>query len=128
MINIRPFNRETDVEPLKEAIEKDTLHPGAWTVEHFTDPTLFAEVVEDEQGPVIYARFTKTLRISCGWADPENTKRNGRPAFEGVADTIQKAKASGYTEVIVLTNHPPLAEFLKKFGFKEAKGEYLLQI
>ena len=127
-MNIRPFNRLTDVAGLSEAIKKDTLHPGEWKVEHFTDPNLYSEVVEDEQGPVIYARFTKTLRISCVWADPDNKQRNFQPAFEGVKDAVDKAKASGFTEVIVLTNHPPLAAFLKMFGFKEAKGEYLLQI
>ena len=127
MINIRPFNRVTDVEALGEAIEKDTLHPGAWTVDHFTDPMLYSEVIEDADGPVIFARFTKTLRISCVWATPDNAGRNARAAIKGLTDAVEKAKASGFTEVLVLTNHPPLAEFLKKFGFAEAKGEYLLQ-
>lgn len=121
-MNIRPMVNE-DLPGLQAAIDADHWHPGVWTVEPFCQPNAMTEVVEDSKGPAVYVLFTKTLRISCLWADGDNNSRNARAIMYGMKDAIAKARGSGFTEVIVESEHPPLREFLEKmFGFKP-RGE-----
>lgn len=124
---IRPMTKD-DFPALQEAINKDTFHPGEWTTDHFADPTVFPEVIEDAKGAAVFVRFSKVLRISCVWAESENMGRNARAIIAGLRDAIEQGVKSGYKEIIVTTEHPPLAEFLKKFGFVQHDTEYLLQL
>jgi hypothetical protein len=126
-MNIRPMTSD-DLPALQEAIEKDAFHPGEWAVGHFTDPQVASSVIGDSQGSVIFVRFTKTLRISCAWTDPDDSGRNGRAVIAGLRNAVEQAVKSGYKEIIITTEHPPLAAFLKKFGFVQQGTEYLLQL
>ena len=118
----------TDVPAFEAALEGDKFHPGEWTLEHFADPQVMSSVVEDKKGPVVFVRFSKVLRISTVWSDPENNGRNARAIVAGMKSAIHEAIKSGYKEIIVTTEHAPLAEFLKKFGFNQQGTEYLLSL
>jgi N-acetylglutamate synthase-like GNAT family acetyltransferase len=128
-MKVRPLTND-DLPALREAIGKDIYHSpeDRWEDSHFTDPQVLPRIVEDARGPVVFYRLSKTLRISCVWADPENMGRNVRAILTGMKDTIEQAVQSGYKEIIVTTNHPPLAEFLKRFGFSHANEEYILSL
>lgn len=126
-MNIRPMTND-DLPALQTAIDKDTFHPGEWKTAHFTDPQAMPEVIEDKKGPAVFVRFTKTLRISCVWAEPENMGRNARSVIAGLRHAIEEGIKSGYKELVITTAHPPLAEFLKKFGFVQHDTEYFLSL
>lgn len=124
MINIRPLT-EADLEEIEKASNADKIHPGLWTKEHFTRPNVQTEVVEDSKGPAVYVLFTKTLRISVVWADGESVSRNAKAVLFGLQDAILKAKSSGFTEIVVESEHWPLRLFLRKIGFV-SKGRDLI--
>lgn len=137
MINIREFTAE-DVPALQKAIDGDTFHSGEWQVKHFYDsnpdpaeyqPLTTVTVIEDQHGPISFVRYTKTLRISCVWNDGAETGRNARAIIFGINDAVKKARASGFSEIIITTTHPKLAEFFDKvLKMSKSGDEYLLAV
>jgi hypothetical protein len=130
MLKIRKFE-EDDILPLQSAIDADTFHPGEWSIEHFTGDSTPKEVqvIEDQKGPISFVRYTKTLRISCVWADGTDKSRNARAIIQGLRDAVEKARASGFTEVIIKTSYPELANFfVKVMKMKHSGDEYLLAL
>lgn len=121
-----------DVVPLRGAISRDTFHPGEWEVSHFFSQPgqpVSSHVIEDEKGPIAFVRFTKTLRISCVWNDGEDFSRNARAIIFGIRKAVERARASGFTEIIITTSHPKLAEFLTRvIGMSKSDGEYLMSV
>jgi hypothetical protein len=119
-----------DDEPaLQRAIDRDTFHPGEWKVEHFKQPNMVTQVMGDSSGPIVFVRFTKTLRISCVWNDEGDVHRNARAVILGIHDAVEQARASGYTEIIITTNHDKLANFFTKVMKMTRSGdEYILQV
>ncbi len=125
---IRPM-AASDIPALQQAIDRDTFHPGEWKVEHFTQPTASVEVIEDSQGPIAFVRFTKSLRISCVWNDETDNHRNGKAILRGILDAIQKARESGFTEIIITTESDKLATFFEKvLKMKKSNCEYTLPV
>ena len=135
-IEIRPFS-ETDIPALSEAISKDK-HDPSWSVKHFyddpTDPDVLKipkEVVtiSDSKGPIAFVRYTKSLRISCMWNDETDNHRNGRAVLNGILDAVNKARANGYTEIIIATESEKLATFFERIlKMKRSRDEFLLQV
>ena len=111
-----------DIPALRAALAADTFHPGVWTVEHFINPAFYSEVVEDERGAAIFALYVResdmTMRLACMWADGHDNKRNARAIVFGIQSLVQKARASGYKEIVTESDHEPLRAFLSKvLGF-----------
>lgn len=136
-IEIRPFDK-TDIPALQAAIDRDTFHPGEWSVKHFyddpNDPDALkipkeVTTMSDSKGPIAFVRYTKSLRISCVWNDETDNHRNGRAVLNGLFDAVQKARASGFTEIIITTESEKLATFFEKImKMKRSKDEFLLQV
>jgi len=125
-INIRIFT-DADIPALQKAIDADTFHPGEWQVDHFT--TTPTDVIEDQNGPIAFVRYTKTLRISCVWSDGADISRNARAIIQGLNAAVQKARASGFTEIIITTSHKRLADFFTTVMKMTKSGdEYLLAV
>ena len=127
MVVIRNFT-EADVPALRKAIDADTFHPGEWQVEHFVPPVT-TTVIEDSNGPIAFVRYTKTLRISCVWNDGADISRNAKAIIQGLTDAVQKARASGYNEIIITTRHQRLADFFTRIMKMNRSGdEYILAV
>jgi len=136
-IEIRPFS-ETDIPALRAAIDRGTSHPGEWSVKHFYDDPedpdalkIPKEVVtiSDSKGPIAFVRYTKSLRISCMWNDETDNHRNGRAVLNGILDAVNKARANGYTEIIIATESEKLATFFERIlKMKRSRDEFLLQV
>lgn len=137
MVDIRPFT-VADIPALQTAIDKDTFHPGEWSVRHFYDDPADKDalnipkevsVISDQHGPIAFVRYTKSLRISCVWNDATDVHRNGRAIVNGILDAVKRARASGFTELIITTESDKLADFFKKILKMENTGkEFLLQV
>ncbi len=131
MIQSRSFKLE-DVDSLQKAIDADTFHHGECKVAHFIPsggPSLVSNVIEDQRGPIAFVRYTKTLRISCVWNDGDDNSRNARAIIFGVKDAVEKARASGFSEIIITTAHPKLAMFFEKvLKMTKSDGEYILAV
>lgn len=126
-MNIRPLLVE-DLDDIETASNADQVHPGLWTKEHFTRANTQSEVIEDSRGPVSYVLFTKSLRISCVWHDYETPSRNAKAVLLGLQDAVEKAKASGFTEILIESEHWPLRLFLRKVGFVSKGRDLVLQL
>lgn len=137
MIEFRPFTG-ADVPALQTAIDIDNIHPGQWKVAHFYDDPedkkalripKEVSVLEDQHGPIAFVRYTKTLRISCVWVNTADNSRNAKAVIQGIRDAAAKAKASGFTEIIITTNYEKLANFFTQVMKMTRSGdEYLLSI
>jgi hypothetical protein len=131
VIQIRPFE-ESDVPALEQAISRDAFHPaGTWKTEHFTGekPAKVVSVIEDSHGPITFVRYTKTLRITCVWNDGEDNHRNARAIILGIKDAVERARASGFTEIIVETESDKLATFFERvLKMSKSGSEYTLQV
>lgn len=130
MIEMRPFE-ESDVPALEQAISRDTFHPDSWKTEHFTaeKPPKVCSVIADSKGPIAFVRYTKTLRVSCVWNDAEDNHRNARAIIHGIRDAVEKARASGFTEIIVTTESDKLATFFERvLEMSKSGSEYTLQV
>ncbi len=128
MINIRKYSEE-DKPALQRAIDRDAFHPGEWSPEHFEQPNVVSQVIEDQTGPIAFVLFTKTLRISCVWNDGADVHRNAKAIIFGIRDAVEKAKASGYTEVVVETDHEKLAEFfIRVMKMRQSGNQYFILI
>lgn len=110
-----------DLPALAQAIERDTFHHGEWKVENFYtqppqegiyQPAVHSQVIENKNGPIAFVRFTKTLRISCIWNDVEDYSRNAKAVIFGIYQAAQMARDSGFSEIIIFSQHPKLSDFL----------------
>jgi len=136
-IEIRPFS-ETDIPALQAAIDRDKFHPGEWSVKHFYDDPADPDALKipkevatmsDSKGPIAFVRYTKSLRISCVWNDETDNHRNGRAVLNGILDAIKKARASGFTEIVIRSESEKLATFFERImKMKRSRDEFLLQI
>jgi hypothetical protein len=132
MASLRDF-QESDIPALQSAIDRDTFHPGEWKVKHFVpepgDAPVMVSVIEDSHGPISFVRYTKTLRISCVWNDAADTSRNARAIILGLRDAALKAKASGFTEIVIRSDSEKLSTFLTKVLRMDKQGnQHYLQV
>ena len=130
MIDIKPLQPE-DMPALSDAIGRDTFHPGTWTVDDFTtkpDRPVTVDVIRDQNGPIAFTRYTKSLRICCVWNDDQDNSRNAKAILFGIKDAVEKARASGFSEILIQSDNPKLATFLTRIGMHESKGEFLLYV
>jgi hypothetical protein len=125
-MNLRALESK-DIPALRAALTADTFHPGVWRIEHFTHPTVYSEVVEDDAGIVIFALYeresSETMRLSCAWADGHDNRRNAKAVVFGIQSLVQKARAAKYKEIVTESEHAPLRVFLSKvLGFVPKLG------
>jgi hypothetical protein len=86
-------------------------------------------VYEDSQGVAGVLRYTKTLRICGDFSESanEDLTRKSRLVKKAIADSIERAKAAGFTEIIFEIDSPTMAKFCEALGF-EKSAEYKLAV
>jgi hypothetical protein len=135
-VNIRPFET-SDLPALGEAISRDR-HIPSWSVKHFYDDPADPDALKipkevttmsDSRGPIAFVRYTKSLRISCTWNDEKDVHRNAKAIIFGIRDAVDRARASGFTEILITTESEKLATFFERvLGMKKSQQEFLLQV
>jgi len=134
-MEIRDLTPE-DFPALQAAIDRDTFHPGEWKVTDFVQdfsedgvyhPAVHSRVIEAKSGPVTFVRFTKVLRVSCVWNDAEDISRNAKAIIYGVNKAAEMARGSGFSELIIYSEHEKMSAFLvKSLGATKRGSEHLL--
>lgn len=128
---------EKDRAFLDDALSRDEYHTTT-TSDFFLplapngipDVRVTTNVYSDEKGPILFVRHAKALRIDMCFSDNNDHKRNAAAMKFGWGDLVQRAKESGFTEIICSTNSPMLKKFGEDvFGFKEVQvdGEVALR-
>jgi|ERR1017187_5012636 hypothetical protein len=122
MITNRPLEA-ADLDMLYRALGQDEY--GHAAVANYTQDGAYSEVYEDEKGPIAVLRYTKTLRLVGVWCDNKDFRRNALATMKALEDATNKAKASGFTDIIFTTESPTLARFCKRLGFQESGEQYV---
>lgn len=122
---------------LDAALSVDAFHPTTKSdfflpllADGDLDARVTTNVYSDEKGPILFVRHAKALRIDMCFSDNNDHKRNAAAMKFGWGDLVQRAKESGFTEIICSTNSPMLKKFGEDvFGFKEVQvdGEVALR-
>jgi hypothetical protein len=127
MITNRPLEL-TDLPALQGAMDVNKFHPDQ-QAESYAGPRMCTKVYEDEKGTIGFLQYTKVLRLRTTWLDNNDHTRNGPSIFQAIADAVELAKKSGFTEILFQTSNPLLARFASdKLGFEESEGEYRLEV
>lgn len=125
MINRRPM-AGTDLPVLQAALDQNTFHPNQKT-EYYTGKKMYTEIYSDEQGPIGFLRYTKSLRLCTVWCDNGDRVRNGASIMQAIKNSVNIALADGFTEILFETNSPLLEKFCtSKLGFDRAEGNTLI--
>jgi hypothetical protein len=127
MVTDRMINQD-DRDILELSLAHDEYHQET-TPEFFYMPGSFTKVYEDESGPILYVRGTKSLRLDVQFVNNLDRERNAGVMlahFEALAEHIKK---SGFTEICFNTTNPGLARFCKnKLGFENIEGTELRRL
>jgi hypothetical protein len=117
------FLEHRDLALLELSLSRDEHHQGT-PPEFFTQYGTVCKVFEDKQGPILFVRGAKAIRLDIQFADNNDHKRNMTAMLEGFDGLAKKCKEQGFSEVIFNTNNPMLKKFcVKRFGFVESEGE-----
>jgi len=119
-----------DRESIDEALARDAFHPTTKS-EAFYEPNTFTNVYEDEGGPIMLVRASRSLRIDMMFFSNEDSERNRAAMLAGWDALIAGAKKSGFSEITTSSNSPALVAFgCRVLGFEkvqtEANGEVAL--
>lgn len=114
---------ESDRRIINESLETDEYHKDTST-DFFYDKSAVCKVYEDENGPIMYVKGTKAIRLDIQFVSNNDFRRNRKALLDGFDRFVENAKAAGFSELIFCSNSPLLKDFCKKnFGFKESSGE-----
>ena len=119
MITERSFT-EQDIPALTASLENDAFHRGTFP-SFFTEGKTVCNVYEDEQGPILYLRGAKTLRLDVLFSS-DDEQRN-RSVLDAVENLLQRAAEQGFVETIVRTDSPVLTKLAVECGFTASQGE-----
>jgi hypothetical protein len=119
---------EEDYLPLELTLALDIEHPYT-SAEFFFNPRTICSVYEDLQGPVLYARGAKTLRLDLHYVNNLDAKRNMKVMLDGFPELLWNASQNGFSEVMFNSKSPLLRKFcMKRLGFVEAPNELRREI
>jgi hypothetical protein len=119
---------EVSDEPMLAAsLEQSEAHKGT-TVDFFKQDGVMSRVYEDEQGPICFARCSKSLRLDVHFVDDANRKRNAKVLAAGIEGVAAAAKSAGYNELVFSTSNPELAGFCEHmFGYEVVPDKFVLR-
>jgi hypothetical protein len=117
----------SDDSTLAASLKKSEVHKGT-TIDFFKQEGVMSRVYEDEQGPICFARCSKSLRIDVHFLDDDDRKRNAQVLASGIEGVAAAAKTAGYTELVFTTNNPMLAAFCEHtFGYEVVPDKFVLR-
>jgi hypothetical protein len=122
LIKFRPTS-EQDKELIADWIERDPDHRGRCSADFWLpgDPDIEQYVVEDEEGPVMFVRAEKLMRLHVQFSP---NRIRVAPAIDEFTPWISnEAKKRGYKQLIFESVFKPLIRFLGKRGFRSSPNE-----
>ena len=119
-ITTRPYESQDEI-ILRNSMMFDEFHKHN-TVQFFEQVGTETIVYEYDNTPVLYLRACKSLRIDVQFVNNKD-KKNALIMKTQIDALCQKAKDSGYTEVVFNITNPALEEFaINHMGFEKIDG------
>ena len=133
MISSRRIH-EIDRPSIDTALARDQFHIGTKS-DTFYQEDVLTNLYEDEDGPIMLVRGSKSLRIDMLFFDNSDKVRNKAAMLAGFQKLADGAKAAGFTEITTSTNSLTLLNFATVkvedggFGFEKVNvnGEIALR-
>lgn len=114
---------QEDYSNLELTLALDIEHPTT-TPEFFYNPRSVCSVYEDLQGPVLYARGSKALRLDLHYCNNMDAKRNLTAMMEGFPALVFNAQQNGFNSILFDSTSSLLRRFcIKRLGFEESPNE-----
>lgn len=125
---------EDDKASIQQALANDQFHRST-SADAFYDEGTLSNIYEDEDGPILLLRGSRSLRIDMMFFDNSAKVRNREAMLAGFQKLVDGAKAAGFKEITTSTNSPALLKFATMkiedggFGFEEVNvnGEVALR-
>jgi hypothetical protein len=122
---------ELDRADIKASLERDEFHRGT-KADAFFQKGSVTNVYNDENGPILYLRASRSLRIDMMFFNNTDRSRNKDAMVAGFQKLVDSARAAGFAEITTSSNSPALVEFgCRVFGFErvqtDANGEVALR-
>jgi hypothetical protein len=128
MVTDRLMNGLEDELNLAMSLTLDEHHHDT-PVSFFKQEGTLTKVYEDKQGPICFARVTKSLRLDIHFLDNGDERRNASVLFQGIKPLVENARANGFTEIVFTTNVEKLKDFcVKVFKFEVVPDTYVLRL
>jgi len=119
---------DSDEELLASSIAIDEHHKDTMTTDFFKQPGDCVVVSEDEQSPICFARYSKSLRVDIQFRDNNDKSRNAAAIVDGFQSVVDAARADGYKEIVFTTNSQELATFcIKTFKYEVVDDLFVLR-
>jgi len=121
-----------DIEPydypiLKDSLSQDKYHEGT-DPEFFYDEKAVCYVYEDDDGPIMYVKGSKVLRLDIQFVLNSDFRRNAA-GLQKLSEIVEFAKTAGFKQLIFTSNSPLLRKYCcKHFGFAESKDELIREL
>lgn len=108
---------------LENSLSKDEFHKDT-PADFFYNNRALCKIYEDENGPIMFVRGSKALRIDVQFVDNMDSSRNISAMLDRINILSIQAKEAGFNEIVFYSNYRPLVVFCKrKLGFSEVDGE-----
>jgi hypothetical protein len=114
-----------DYTTLDFSLKADKFHTTT-KPEFYYAPGSFCKVYEDDKGPIMYVRGTKSLRVDIQFVDNNDFERNRKTLTEDFPAFADACRRGGFTEIVFNTTSPLLKRFCKqKLKFDDVEGDEL---
>jgi hypothetical protein len=126
-MNIRHI-AEDDRPLLQQWIADDEDHKDTTAPDFWLSPENLSHVYEDENGPVLFVKMSKVLRLDIQF-DNKAKVRNAKVILRGFPGLAKLAKEAGFREIVFCSKSKGLVGFLKRaFGFTAEPNEYRINL
>lgn len=111
------FFEDSDLPLLAQSVAPNGIDQDAIET-YFRAPGTVASVFGDDEGPVLFVRGSKTLRLELALSLDAGDERKAKVLVEGLARVAEKARQHGFTELVMNCDIPSLREVaIGTFGF-----------
>lgn len=114
---------ENDRELLATSLAHDQFHPDVQADVFYEEDTI-ANLYSDDDGPVLFLRGSRSLRIDMCFVNNAASTRNVAAMVAGFETLVVGAKAAGFKEIVTSSNSPALVQFgIDNFEFERMQTE-----
>jgi len=119
------FMQESDETILTQSLAQDEYH-ATTNVDFFKEQGTLTKVYELDGEPVLFSRACKALRLDLQFVNNHAARKNMQVMLGGFPALVEKARESGFREIIFNTSSPLLKKFCTtRLGFTEVEGDEL---
>jgi hypothetical protein len=120
--------KPSDIPVLEKEIASDEVHASWMNPSFFLEPQTLSVALDDEQGTTMFLRMESVMRFSIQFCDVDK-ERIRQVVIKQFPSLVQRARNSGYKQIIFDSRSLGLVQFIKKhFRIRHSPDEYVLEL